>query len=121
MFETPTTWIGAAIVLGLIAERSFDRWQRRKEANAWREGVDRRQHNNGNPNGITKLSTRIDARINNASADLAAYQVEQRAEWAAQRTREGEIYDRIGSVDRTVARMEGEMRSCPGRSGDRLR
>ncbi len=96
MFQTPETWIGAAVALGLIAERAFDRWQRRRQARAYLEGTERRRHNTGNPNGVTKLTERFDK-----------FKTEQKTEWDAQRERDGELHEKINGVSERVARLEG--------------
>ena len=97
MFEGfPTTLIGGLVALGLIAERFYDRWARRRDVRRYKDGADRRQHNTGNPNGLTRLTERFDK-----------FESGQKAEWDAQRGRDGEMHEKINGVSERVARLEG--------------
>lgn len=96
MFESPEGWIALAIALLLAYVRYMDRRAHQREAKAYREGTDRRQHNTGNPNGITKLTERFDK-----------FKAEQKTEWDAQRDRDGDLHEKINAVSDRVARIEG--------------
>ena len=96
MFESPEGWIALAIALLLAYVRYMDRRASQREARAYSEGTDRRQHNTGNPNGLTRLTDRFDK-----------FEAGHKTEWEAQRRRDGELHEKINAVSDRVARIEG--------------
>ena len=96
MFGSPEGWIALAIALLLAYVRYMDRRAHQREAKAYSEGTDRRQHNTGNPNGLTRLTARFDK-----------FEIAQKAEWDAQRDRDGELHEKINDARERLARIEG--------------
>jgi len=112
MFETPTTWLGFAVVTLIVIERALDHWVRWKEGREWAKEGHARRHGNlhGSTNGVTAIATRlngIESRFDQAFRD-------NDSEWHQQRKQDRAIHERITVVDRAVARIEGAMRGPGG-------